>query len=190
MTLPDNDARLQLKLNASLHEHWKALLIEGILLVIFGLAAIVLPPLASVAVTILLGWLFLISGAAGLAFSFWARQAPGFWWSLASAVLALGAGIVLLARPLEATLTLTLVVGAYFLAEGVASIMYALQHRSKLSERWGWMLAAGLMDLLVAFIIISGLPGSALWAIGLLVGLNLLFGGITLIGMALAARNS
>jgi uncharacterized membrane protein HdeD (DUF308 family) len=59
-----------------------------------------------------------------------------------------------------------------------------------LTERWGWMLAAGLMDLLVAFIIISGLPGSATWAIGLLVGLNLLFGGASLIGMALAARNA
>jgi uncharacterized membrane protein HdeD (DUF308 family) len=188
MTRFDDDKHAQLKLNASLHAHWKALLIEGILLSILGLAAIVLPPLASVAVTILLGWLFLVSGVAGLAFSFWARQAPGFWWSLASAVLALGAGIVLLARPLEATLTLTIVVGAYFLAEGIASIMYALQHRSQVSERWGWMLAAGIMDLLVAFIIITGLPGSALWAIGLLVGLNLLFGGASLIGMALAAR--
>jgi uncharacterized membrane protein HdeD (DUF308 family) len=189
MTLPDDTSRLQLDLNASVRKHWKALLFEGILLVIFGLAAIVLPPLASVAVTILLGWLFLIAGVAGLMFSFWARQAPGFWWSLASAVLALGVGIVLLARPLEATLTLTIVVGAYFLAEGIATIMYALQHRSRLSERWGWMLAAGIMDLLVAFIIITGLPGSALWAIGLLVGLNLLFGGASLIGLALAARN-
>jgi uncharacterized membrane protein HdeD (DUF308 family) len=177
-------------LNASVRKHWKALLFEGILLVIFGIAAIILPPLASVAVTILLGWLFLIAGVAGLVFSYWAREAPGFWWSLASAVLALVAGIVLLARPLEATLTLTIVVGAYFLAEGVATVMYALQHRSKLSERWGWMLAAGIMDLLVAFIIITGLPGSALWAIGLLVGLNMLFGGASLIGMALAARNS
>jgi uncharacterized membrane protein HdeD (DUF308 family) len=189
MTLPDDSARLQTEINASLHQHWKALLLEGILFVILGLAAIMLPLLASLAITLLLGWMFLISGVAGLIFSFWARQAPGFWWSLASGVLALGAGIVLLARPLEATLTLTLVVGAFFIAEGVASIMYALDHRRELSERWGWMLAAGLMDLLVAFIIISGLPGSATWAIGLLVGLNLLFGGASLIGMALAARN-
>jgi uncharacterized membrane protein HdeD (DUF308 family) len=190
MTLPDDVTRLQLKLNASLRQHWKALLFEGILFVVLGLAAIMLPLLASLAITILLGWMFLISGVAGLIFSFWARQAPGFWWSLVSALLALGAGIVLLARPLEATLTLTLVVGAFFIAEGVASIMYALDHRRELSDRWGWMLAAGAMDLLVAFIIISGLPGSATWAIGLLVGLNLLFGGASMIGMALAARKS
>ena len=81
-------------------------------------------------------------------------------------------------------------IGAYFLAEGVASIMYALQHRRELSERWSWMLIAGLMDILISAIIITGLPGSAEWAVGLLVGINLLFGGASLIGMALAARNA
>jgi uncharacterized membrane protein HdeD (DUF308 family) len=105
-------------------------------------------------------------------------------------VLAVGAGIILLAQPAQGTLTLTIVVGAYFLAEGVATIMYALEHRRELSERWSWLLVAGLMDILIAGVIISGLPGSALWAIGLLVGINMVFGGATLIGMALAARNS
>lgn len=188
MTVPGNGSDLN-KANGAASRHWKAFLFEGILLVIFGLAALLLPPLASIAVTILLGWMFLIAGIAGLVFSFWARQMPGFWWSVLSAVLALAAGIVLLLRPVEGTLTLTLVVGAYFLAEGVATIMYALEHRRQLSDRWGWLLAAGLMDLLVAGIIIAGLPGSALWAIGLLVGINLLLGGASLIGVALAARN-
>jgi uncharacterized membrane protein HdeD (DUF308 family) len=146
------------------------------------------PTLASLAVTIVLGWMFLISGIAGLALTFWARRMPGFWWSLLSAVLAIVAGVVLLAQPAEGVLTLTIVVGAYFLAEGVATIMYALEHRRELSERWSWMLVAGLMDILIAAVIISGLPGSALWAVGLLVGINLLFGGATLIGVALAAR--
>jgi uncharacterized membrane protein HdeD (DUF308 family) len=105
-------------------------------------------------------------------------------------VLALVAGILLLAQPVEGTLTLTIVVGAYFLAEGVATIMYSLEHRRELSQRWSWMLVAGLMDLLIAAIIIAGLPDSALWAVGLLVGINLLFGGASLIGVALAARNA
>jgi uncharacterized membrane protein HdeD (DUF308 family) len=113
---------------------------------------------------------------------------PGFWWSLISAILAIGAGIILLAAPAQGTYALTLVVGVYFLAEGVASIMYALEHRRELSERWSWMLIAGIVDIVIAFIIIAGLPGSALWALGLLVGINLLFGGASLIGMALAAR--
>ena len=190
MTLPQEITRLQSEMRAAVHEHWKAFLIEGILLVVFGLAAMIVPPAASLAVTILLGWLFLISGIAGLALTFWAREMPGFWWSLISAALAVLAGLVLLAQPAQGALTLTIVVGAYFLAEGVATIMYALEHRRELSGRWSWMLIAGLMDLLIAAIIITGLPGSALWAIGLLVGINLLFGGATLIGMALAARNA
>jgi len=100
------------------------------------------------------------------------------------------AGLVLLARPMQGVLTLTIVVGAYFLAEGVATIMYALEHRRELSERWSWLLVSGLMDILIAFLIIAGLPGSAEWAIGLLVGINLVLGGASLVGMALAARNS
>jgi uncharacterized membrane protein HdeD (DUF308 family) len=188
MTLPHDMAALQTRMSAAVREHWKAFLIEGIVLVVLGLAAMIVPPLASLAVTIVLGWLFLFSGAAGLVVTFWARKMPGFWWSLFSAALAIAAGMVLLAKPVQGTLTLTIVVGAYFLAEGVATIMYALEHKKELSERWGWLLTAGIMDILVAGFIIAGLPGSALWALGLLVGINMLFGGATLIGMALAAK--
>jgi uncharacterized membrane protein HdeD (DUF308 family) len=190
MTLPQDVSRLQSEMRAVVREHWKAFLFEGILLVILGLAAMIVPPLASLAVTIFLGWMFLISGVAGLALTFWARQMPGFWWSLVSAVLAIVAGIILLVKPVQGTLTLTIVVGAYFLAEGVTTIMYALEHRRELSERWSWLLVSGIMDIVIAGIIIAGLPGSALWAIGLLVGINLVFGGATLIGMALAARKA
>ena len=188
MTIPHDISNLQSRVGAAVREHWKAFLIEGILLAILGLAAMIVPPLASLAVTIFLGWLFLISGIAGLALTFWARQLPGFWWSLISAVLAIVAGFILLTRPVQGTLTLTIVVGVYFLAEGVATIMYALEHRRELSRRWSWLLVAGLMDIIIAAIIIAGLPGSALWALGLLVGINLLFGGATLIGVALAAH--
>jgi uncharacterized membrane protein HdeD (DUF308 family) len=190
MTLPQDVAKLQSQITAAVHEHWKAFLIEGILLVVLGLAAMIVPPLASLAVTIFLGWMFLISGVAGLALTFWARGMPGFWWSLISAALAVIAGGILLARPVQGVLTLTIVVGAYFLAEGVASIMYALEHRRELSERWSWMLFAGILDILIAGMIITGLPGSAEWAVGLLVGINLVFGGASLIGMALAARKA
>jgi uncharacterized membrane protein HdeD (DUF308 family) len=190
MTLPHDAEKLQPNAMAAVRTHWKAILIEGILLVVLGLAAMILPPLASLAVTIFLGWMFLISGIAGLALTFWARGMPGFWWSLLSAILAIGAGIILLVQPVQGTLTLTIVVGVYFLAEGVATIMYALEHRRELSERWSWLLIAGIVDIVIAGLIIAGLPGSALWAIGLLVGINLLFGGMSLIGMALAARNA
>jgi uncharacterized membrane protein HdeD (DUF308 family) len=58
-------------------------------------------------------------------------------------------------------LTLTIVVGAYFLAEGVATILYALEHRRELSERWSWLLIGGAMDIVISGLIFAGLPGSA-----------------------------
>jgi len=190
MTLPHDLSELQAKMRDAMRAHWKAFLVEGILLAVMGLAALIVPQVASLAVTILLGWLFLISGIGGLIVTFWAREMPGFWWSLISAALAVLAGGVLLARPMQGVLTLTIVVGAYFLAEGVTTILYALEHRRELSERWSWMVVAGSMDIIIAGLIIAGLPGSAEWAIGLLAGINLLFGGATLIGVALAARNA
>jgi uncharacterized membrane protein HdeD (DUF308 family) len=188
--MPQDIARLQSQMQETVKSHWKGFLIEGIVLVILGLAAVAIPPLASIAVAIFLGWMFLISGAVGLYVTLSAREMPGFWWSLLSAVLAIAAGLILVFKPIAGTLTLTIVVGAYFLAEGVATIMYALEHKNKLSGRWGWVLAAGILDILVAAVIVAGLPGSAAWAIGLLVGINLVFGGTSLIGMALAARNA
>lgn len=190
MTSPEDFSRLQSVMSQAVKAHWKAFLFEGILLAVLGVAALILPPLASLAIAIFLGWMFLICGIGGLIVTYWARSTPGFWWSLVSAALAVLAGLLLLARPMQAVLTLTIVLGAYFLAEGVATIMYALEHRRELSSRWSWLLISGLVDIAISFMVITGLPSSAEWAIGVLVGINLLFGGASLIGMALAARNS
>ena len=164
--------------------------IEGIVLVVLGLLAVLLPPLATLGVTIFLGWLFVISGVMGLIATFWARQAPGFWWSLLSAVLGIAVGLVLLVSPVSGAVSLTLVLGVFFAVEGVASIMYALEHRQQLSGRWGFMLFSGVIDLILAAMILIGLPGTAAWAIGLLVGINMIFGGSALIAMGLHARNN
>jgi uncharacterized membrane protein HdeD (DUF308 family) len=172
----------------TMREHWVLFLVEGIVLVLLGLLAIVIPPLATLAVTILIGWLFLISGVVGLGTTFWAKGAPGFWWSLVSAIIAIIAGLFLLVDPLSGTVSLTLVLIVFFILEGVASIMYGFEHRREASSRAGWIIASGVIDLILAAIILSGLPGSAAWAIGLLVGINMVFGGTSLIAMALAAR--
>jgi uncharacterized membrane protein HdeD (DUF308 family) len=187
MDRPNVD-RLASAVATSIHEHWMLFLVEGIILLILGLAAILIPPIATLAVEIFLGWLFLISGVAGLITTFWMRHAPGFLWSLLSAVLGVGVGIVLLRWPVSGVISLTLVLGVFFAIEGVASIMFGLDHRRELSGRWGWMLASGIIDLILAAIIFTGLPGTAAWALGLLVGINLVFGGSALIAMALHAH--
>jgi uncharacterized membrane protein HdeD (DUF308 family) len=173
----------------TLREHWKLFLIEGLVLVVLGLLAIAVPPLAGLAVTILFGWLFLISGVVGLVTSFAMRQAPGFWWSLLSAALGILVGLLLLAQPLSGLVSLTYVLIAFFIVEGVATIMFALEHRRELTGRWEWMLASGIVDLFLALVILTGLPGSVGWALGLIVGINMVFGGVSMIGMALAARS-
>ena len=172
----------------AMREHWVLFLVEGIVLVVLGLLAIVIPPLATLAVTILVGWLFLISGVLGLVTTFWAKGAPGFWWSLVSAIIAIVAGVILLASPIGGSVSLTLVLIVFFIMEGVASIMYGIEHRREATGRGGWMIVSGVIDLILAAIIFSDLPGSAAWAIGLLVGINMVFGGTSLIVMALAAR--
>jgi len=188
-TQPPSGEDLRRDVASAIHAHWGLFLFEGILLVILGIAAIVLPVVATLAFTLVIGWLFLISGGVGLVTTFWMRNAPGFWWALLSAVIGIAAGIILIRWPISGTVSLTLVLIAFFVVEGIATLMYAFEHRAQLSGRWGWMLTSGIVDLILAGIIFAGLPGTAAWALGLLVGINMLFGGTAMIGMALAARN-
>ena len=189
MNQPASVDDLQRAVSSAIRAHWGMFLFEGIVLVVLGAAAIIVPVIATLAFTLVIGWLFLISGGVGLVTTFWMRNAPGFWWALLSAVIAIAAGILLIRWPISGTLSLTLVLIAFFAVEGIATIMYAIEHRAQLSSRWGWMLASGIVDLILAGIIFAGLPGTAAWALGLLVGINMLFGGTAMIGMALAARH-
>ncbi|HJY18674.1 MAG TPA: HdeD family acid-resistance protein [Xanthobacteraceae bacterium] len=191
MTLhqPTTSDELRRDVASAIHAHWGLFLFEGIVLVLLGFVAIVVPVVATLAITLVIGWLFLISGGVGLVTTFWMRNAPGFWWALLSAVIALAAGVILILWPISGVLSLTLVLIAFFAVEGIATLMYAFEHKAQLSGRWGWMLASGVVDLILAGIIFAGLPGTAAWALGLLVGINMLFGGTAMIGMALAARN-
>ena len=180
--------QLKATVQKSVQDHWLLFLSEGIALVLLGIIAIAVPVIASLAATILFGWIILISGGVGLVATIRARHAPGFWWALLSAIVGIVAGVILLGWPVQGTLTLTVVLVAFLVAEGVVSIMFALDHRKRLSGSWGWMLASGIVDLILAGALFNGLPGTALWGLGLLVGINMLFGGSSLIAMALHAR--
>src|SRR6202040_116950 len=129
---PSSMSGFQSAISQAVREHWKLFLVEGIILVIFGILAIIIPPLATIGITIFIGWLFLISGIAGLITTFGARQAPAFWWSLLSAVLGLAAGIVLLGWPVSGAVSLTLLLIVFFVIEGVLSIMRSEEQPSEL----------------------------------------------------------
>jgi uncharacterized membrane protein HdeD (DUF308 family) len=183
-------ARIQAAVARTLHAHWRLFLIEGAVLLFLGLLAIIVPSFATVAVELLLGWLLLISGVVGLITTLRMRSAPGVGWAMVSAFLGIAVGLILLWWPLSGAITMTLILTVFFVIEGIASILYALDHRRELSGRWGWMLSSGVIDLILAGLIFFGLPGTAAWAIGLLVGINMIFGGSALIGMALRARSA
>lgn len=175
------------QLASTIHAHWKLFLAQGILMVVLGFLAVAEPNVATVAVGLFVGWLFFIGGIFRAVSVWQSRQLPGFAWSLLTAVLAIVLGLILILRPLAGVLTLTMVLVAFFIVEGVASILGAIQHRQHLRS-WGWVLFSGIIDLLLAYLIWAGWPSSADWAIGLLVGVNMLFFGLSLVMTALAAR--
>jgi uncharacterized membrane protein HdeD (DUF308 family) len=177
-------------LGHAVRKHSTLFIVEGLILVVLGALAIFVPLFANITVTIILGSIVLASGITGLITTFGARQAPGFRWSLLSAVWAVAVGLILLAEPIIGEVSFTLVLIVFFIVEGVATIMYALEHRRELSGRWEWMLISGVIDLILAGVIFTGLPGTAIWALGLLVGVNLIFGGVAVVAMALHARSA
>jgi len=178
---------LRRQLALTIHAHWKLFLAQGIVMMVLGFLGVAVPFLATLAVEMFVGWLFLVAGLFRAVWVWRSRQTPGFAWSLLTAVLAIALGLVLILRPLAGVLTLTMVLVAFFIIEGIASIVGAIEHRRHLRS-WGWVLFSGIIDLLLAYLIWAGWPSSAAWAIGLLVGINMLFFGLSLVMTALAAR--
>jgi len=175
-------------MKAMAETHWRLFVAEGIVLIGLGLFAIILPLVAGLATTIFLGAVFIAAGGIGLATSLLMPKAPAITWSVISAVLALSVGLVLLFYPLRGMITLTFVLVSYFIADGVIGMFMAISHRRELADKWEWMMITGVIDLILAAILISGMPGTYAWALGLLVGIDMIFGGCTLIAMAMAAR--
>ncbi|HQT38741.1 MAG TPA: DUF308 domain-containing protein [Acidocella sp.] len=186
---PSINTEIAAAFRRAMRQHWGLFLAEGLVLLLLGLAAMALPAFAGIALTVILGYIFALAGIVGLISTFTARQAPGFGWSLLSALAALLAGGLLLWNPLQGLVTLTIVLTAFFIADGILMIILAISHRRQLSGKWEWILINGLIDLLLAFIVLSGFPGTVAWVLGLLVGIDMLFGGVSLVALALAARN-
>jgi len=171
----------------AIRRHWVLFLIQGVIMIVLGVLAIGEPMVASIAVALFAGWLFLFSGVVGLAGVFTTRHIPGAWWGLLSALLGIVIGIYLIWRPLAGVVTLTLAVAIYFGAQGICQLIAAIAQRSVLRS-WGWVVFGGLVNILLAALIISGLPGTAEWTLGLLFGINLLMWGFTLVMTSLACR--
>ena len=169
-------------------EKWGWFLAAGILLIVAGLAAIAFPLVGGIVAKTFLGWLFLIGGVVMIVHAFSAPGWRGFIWELLIGILYLVAGFYLAFLPLAGLLTLTILIAALFIAEGVAEVIMAFQVRPH--EGWVWLLLSGVAALAVGVMIGMDLPGSATWALGLLVGINLLFSGWSYVFLALAGRKA
>ena len=168
--------------------HWKLFLFQGVVMVILGILAVCAPVAASIAVAIYVGWLLLISGVIGLVATLSTHHVHAFLWSLITAALSVVIGILLVLMPVQGAVSLTIVLTAFFIAEGVFQATVAIASRQVLSGTWVWMLLSGIADLVLAAIIIEGWPGTAIWALGLLVGINLLTSGWAVVVAAIAGR--
>lgn len=184
---PEGMEKLQSEMADAIHAHWKLFLFQGLLLILLGLLAVALPQIATLAVEILIGWLFVVGGVFRLYSVLKSRDAPGFWWSLLTAVLAVVVGALLVAQPLAGVLTLTMVLIVLFAVEGIAAIVMAFQYRDHMKS-WGWILVSGFVNLGLAVLVWIGWPETASWVIGLMVGINMMFVGLSLTMTAIAAR--
>ena len=191
MAQPLSQADIEAKLTEfkrHIAEKWGWFLALGIVLILVGIAAICFPFVSTVAAKIFLGWLFLIGGVMMIIHAFSAQGWGGFLWSLLIGVLYLVAGGYLAFFPLTGLLTLAIFLAILFVAEGIMEMIMAF--RVQPSEGWGWLLLSGIAALAVGVLIALGLPSSATWALGLLVGINLLFSGWSYVFLALSGRKS
>lgn len=154
--------------------------IEVIGLVVLGVLAIVFPVFAGVAAAIFVGWLLVIVGVLGIVAAFAGRGQGHLGWSIASAVISVLAGILLLTHPLAAATIVTLLVAAYLIFDGVASIGYGLDQKKRGAVRWRWIVGAGVVDIVLAVLILalSGIGSAAL--IGVIIGISLIASGVGL----------
>ncbi len=191
MAQPLSQADIEAKLaEARRHiaEKWGWFLALGIVLIVVGIAAICFPLVSTIAAKIFLGWLFLIGGVVMIIHAFSAQAWGGFLWSLLIGILYLLAGGWLAFFPLAGLLTLAILLAILFVAEGIMEIIMAF--RVHPSDGRIWLLLSGIAALAVGVLIFLGLPSSAAWALGLLVGINLLFSGWSYVFLALAGRKS
>ena len=170
----------------ALSRNWGWLLALGILMIILGVVAMAAPVVATIAIQVMLGWLLVISGIAEGIHAFMVKEWRGFLLELLSAVLYLGVGLMLLVDPLKGAVALTLILAVFLLVEGIFKIITALRVRDH--RGWGWLLASGIVSVILGVLIWAQWPASGLWVIGLLVGIQLLFTGWSLVMLALVAR--
>ncbi|WP_347989569.1 DUF308 domain-containing protein [Methylomonas sp. AM2-LC] len=179
--------QIQLKIRGYLQQHWKWLFVEGVFLIIMGSAAIIVPNVFTLGIILFLGWLLIISGILQMVRVFTTSHLPGARLWIFSAIIQIIIGYFFVTDPLDGRMTLAVLLGLYFAMDGMAKIYLALMFRPLAS--WGWLIFSGIASLLMLIIVWAGWPGTALWVPGLLLGINLIFTGWSLLSISLQHKS-
>src|SRR5215210_7062199 len=163
-------------------------LIEGLLLIAAGVLAIVYPIFSSTAVIVLLGWLLVISGLLQALSLISARHVPHFWLQLISICLAMLIGFLFLRDPEQGLTTITLLLIVFFMMEGISKVVFALTIRP--FPNWGWVLASGIVGIVLSLVLWAYLPVTSVWLLGFLLGMNLISVGSAIAYLAWQVRMS
>jgi uncharacterized membrane protein HdeD (DUF308 family) len=163
-------------------------LLQGVLMVVAGVLALVYPLLASVAMVYLLAWILIISGVLQGIGLIGARDVPHYWLQLISVVLAIIIGVLLLNQPESGLLVMTVLLIVFFMVEGISKIIFALTIRP--FPNWGWVLASGLVGIVLAVYLWANMPIASEWVLGILLGIMLVSEGAALAYLAWKVRTS
>ncbi|ORE97552.1 HdeD family acid-resistance protein [Aurantimonas sp. 22II-16-19i] len=172
-----------------LHDHWKYYTFQGTLMIVVGILALLVPFAATLATTLFFGWLLILGGIVGCVAAFRSREAPGFWSSLLLAVLSVLLGGIIIYDPLAGTVTLTWLLAVFFFLSGLFNFSIARAVRLSTTRFW-LVIVSGIIDIVLAIFLIIGLPGTAVWATGVFLGISFITSGFGLLFSALDARNN
>jgi uncharacterized membrane protein HdeD (DUF308 family) len=161
-------------------------IVLSVFLVFAGILAIVLPPIAGLGVTILVGWLLIFSGVGHLVYGWQTREKRGMIWEMLLGVLYIGAGAYVLWNPILGLVSLTLGLAAYLVVEAILEFILAVRLRPAPGS--GWLFVDGIVTLILAMVIWRTWPLSAAWVIGTLVGISMVFSGMARLMLSIAAR--
>ena len=170
---------------AKKHAGW--LVVLGVVTVIAGFLAMASPLLAGLSVTVLIGIAMVIAGVARTIGAFQAGSFGQGALAFVGGILTFAAGVILAAKPGIGLATLTLVLGGYLLVDGISGAVLAFHVRPE--KGWGWMLFSAVMGVVLGILLLKEWPLSGVWAIGTLVGINLVFAGFTFISVGSTARS-
>jgi len=172
----------------TVRRHWLWYLIQGGLMILGGVLALVYPIVASLAVISLLGWVLIACGIVQGLSLIGAQHVPTFWLQLVSVALSVVVGILFLSNPEEGLTTVTFVLIVYFVVEGISKLTFALTIRP--FPNWGWVLGSGVLSVGIAFVLYASMTAFSAWFLGLLLGIQLIAEGAALAYLAWEVRRS